>query len=72
MRILGAINGCPQDLIRNYYIRMELLVAESLNDKISQYKTEWWEYMQREWVQLNFQEAPLTISQGGWEVWETP
>lgn len=39
MRFLRGVKGCTRgDLIRNDHIRMELSIAESLNEKISLYK----------------------------------
>ena len=40
MRFLRAVKGCTRrDLVRNDHIRMELGITESLNEKISRYKT---------------------------------
>ena len=42
MRFLRAVKGYTRgDLIRNDHIRMELGIAERVNEKISWYKTEW-------------------------------
>ena len=42
MRFLRAVKGCTmRELIRNDHIRMELGIAEILNEKIPRFKTEW-------------------------------
>ena len=43
-----AVKGCTRrDLIRNDYTRMELGIADSLNEKISRYKMEWQLHVER-------------------------
>lgn len=53
MRFLRAVKGCAKrDRYRKDDIRMELDIAESLNDKISQYKN-YDSYTCKEWKQLS-------------------
>ena len=48
MRLFRAVKDCTRrDLIGNDYIRMGLRIAESLNEKIVRYKTEWRLHVQR-------------------------
>ena len=47
---------------------MNLGIADSLNEKISRYKTEWRLHVANYNLQLHFQEEPLIIIQGRREV----